>query len=463
MVEAHPPPRSEGGLEEGPMVTSVIMQHTCISCHIYGKPRIISRGNRSAPAILGLPHPSPFSKPIMPQTRRAFPFEGSDQDYIAFLESQLSVALNQEPSQNLNGSISLPGPLATVPSNSRNSASSREPSGLQPTGSVTASDSQTGDDYQTGRSQRHCSTGSLPVSFQDNLQILYYDPVCNRDIDHPRSAKSTYPPLEQTSKLEPQGIRELRLFIGDITEHGRWAEKKKKLRLCDPETNKKVIKLLCGRPSCPAVCEESDLYPEKYPPGKKELILRGCDYGKLAKQTRLQGNLVINLAKYQQLIFVSLCVVMLETGVPRDVVDWMMRLFISDKAPSTLRRLRAGCTWVNRCVSRLLDRNWGFQSWEMFLLCQYTCLNVRVLLMILVPRPIQQYGRFAFSRNSDDIFAKEIGVPDLSLPIIENGFTPYCIPCFIKVIAGDALKYVEHAYSGILQLIRTVFWIFAIS
>lgn len=90
------------------------------------------------------------------------------------------------------------------------------------------------------------------MSVQNDIRIRYYDPVHNRDLDYP---DSIYPPFEQTSEIDTQGIRELRSFIRDITKYGRWVQKKKKLKLCDPETNKEVIQFLCGRSS--AVCEES--------------------------------------------------------------------------------------------------------------------------------------------------------------------------------------------------------------
>ncbi|KAJ5882827.1 uncharacterized protein N7473_011089 [Penicillium subrubescens] len=112
---------------------------------------------------------------------------------------------------------------------------------------------------------------------------------------------------------------------------------------------------------------------------------------------------------------------MLDTGTPITTVDWMMRHYVSDTTAGNLRRLRDGCKWVNRCISKLQDQDWGFKSWETFL---------------LFPRSLEQYGRFAWTKNTYEAFTKDMGAPEQAQPIVDNGFIPYCIPCFIKIVAG---------------------------
>lgn len=316
----------------------------------------------------------------MSQSNRVFQFEGNDNDYIVFLESRLSAALSQGTSQAFIGSAtSLCDAPATISSDPQPSTSTislaDSPHGTSAIASTSSANSQPSD-YRNGCSvfRASCptspqSTGRPPLSTRDDLKILYYDPIQNRDSDLPDNALSKLPSFKQTSVVEVQGMRELRNFIGDVTKNAHWTKKKKELGLSIPEINRDVIHTLCGRSLTSNLRDVSNLYPNEDPSEYSALIMRGCDYGALTKDRKLQGNLLLHIAKYQQLIFVSLCVVMLEIGTPIHSVDWMMRRYISDTSPANLRRLRYGCKWVNRCMSKLLERNWGFSSWEAFLLC----------------------------------------------------------------------------------------------
>lgn len=323
----------------------------------------------------------------MSKSNRVFQFEGNDNDYIAFLESRLSAALTQGTCRTSIGSAtSVCDASVTISSDPQPSTSTTSladsPHGTSAIASTSTADSQLStvdsrlSDHQNGCSvfRASCptnpySTGRPPLSTRGDLKILYYDPIQNRDSDLPDNPLSKLPSFKQTSVVEVQGMKELRNFIEDVTKNARWIKKKKELGLSRPEINRDTIDALCGRPSTSNLRDESNLYPNEDPSEHSALVMRGCDYGALTMDRKLQGNLLLHIFKYQQLIFVSLCVVMLDIGTPIDSVDWMMRRFISDITPSSLRRLRYGCKWVNRCMSKLLDRDWGFSSWETFLLC----------------------------------------------------------------------------------------------
>lgn len=205
------------------------------------------------------------------------------------------------------------------------------------------------------------STGSRPPT-RDDLRILYYDPIRNRDIDLPDTALSTLPFFKETSVGETQGMKELRYFVKDVTRSARWIKKKEELGLFHPEINRETIQMLYGRRLTTNLRDESNLYPNENPSEHNTLIMRGCEYSALTKDRKLQGNLLLHIVKYQQLIFVSLCVVMLKTGISIETVEWIMRRYISDTSSANLRRLRYRCQWVNGCMSKLLDRNWGFSA-----------------------------------------------------------------------------------------------------
>jgi hypothetical protein len=302
----------------------------------------------------------------MSRNQRQFAFEGSDNDYIAFLETRLSAALNQGTSRSFTGSATS---LCSAPATATQPIAST-------TLVATSADSQpTGDRNRCAVIRASCppstrSAGSPPLSTGHDLRILHYDPIRDCNSDLPGSSLSTLPLFKQTSIVEVQGMKELRNFIDDLRGDSRWGNKKKELGLSRPEINKNTIKALCGQPVNSSL-RESNLYPNEYPKEPSPLIIRGCNYGAITKDTKLKGNLLLHIAKYQKLIFVSLCVVMIGVGTPTDTVDWIMRRYISDTSRSNLQRLRSGCKWVNRCMSKLLE-TWGFLSWEAFFLCWYS-------------------------------------------------------------------------------------------
>lgn len=48
-----------------------------------------------------------------------------------------------------------------------------------------------------------------------------------------------------------------------------------------------------------------------------------------------------------------------------------------------------------------------------------------------------------------------MGTPNSALPFAENGLSPYCLPCFVKVIGGNDLKYIDLMNIGENVLIDT--------
>jgi hypothetical protein len=50
-----------------------------------------------------------------------------------------------------------------------------------------------------------------------------------------------------------------------------------------------------------------------------------------------------------------------------------------------------------------------------------------------------QYGRFSDNCESIKVFTEAMG--PAKVPIFEDGWIPYCIPCIIKCLAGDSIEY----------------------
>jgi hypothetical protein len=110
--------------------------------------------------------------------------------------------------------------------------------------------------------------------------------------------------------------------------------------------------------------------PSLSPLDNLDMVIRGCNYGRLANDCTSNGRLAILVGKFQRIIFISYCTVLLAMGTSRVTVNWMLRQYISDSDDKNLERYRFGCLWVHRCISQLLGLGWGYKSWELFVLCR---------------------------------------------------------------------------------------------
>jgi hypothetical protein len=272
----------------------------------------------------------------MPEYRRIFSFQGSDEEYMSYLERELLKSIR-------------------------------------------------------GITQRPNTPPSSVSTRDEELRILYYDPYTQKDRQDP-----VYCDIHNTLRgdhlqgstradgisggvspsLAPQGLRELRSFLrhvgtGTITS---WEDRKREMSISSPSENRLAIQMLRGQ--APGSFAYDQEFNSKSPTishaDNKELVRKGCNYGALGRLGEANGNMILLVAKFHQLIFVSYCSVMLHVGNSKETVDWMLRTYVSDLKPESLKRLRLGSIWVNRCVSELLKNGWGFRSWELFLLCMIT-------------------------------------------------------------------------------------------
>ncbi|KAJ5549935.1 hypothetical protein N7461_004633 [Penicillium sp. DV-2018c] len=302
----------------------------------------------------------------MEAPKRVFPFEGSDEEYINYLESML-----------LEAQIRLQ-------TSSRPSHQSRQ----SPT------------NPRSG--QRHF------INLSDRSFIKV--PNQRRFVQQPRT---------------PQWEREFNKFLSSIPNAQKWSEAREATGFASVEKNRLAIQLLLGRPASSEASVDAHHreIPSLRPADDQDMIVRGCDYGRFVIRCEDDGKFAVRVAKYQQLVFVCYCTVLIHVGNSKDTVNWMMRQFISDSDDKNLERYRSGCLWVNRCIADLLKHRWGYKSWEIFM---------------LFAQPLHQYGRFADNKRSFEKFTQFMGRGDAA--IFEEGWVPYCLPCIVKFIAGDKIE-----------------------
>lgn len=303
----------------------------------------ITQRLRTTRAYLYFSFYSQFFKILLTmEHRRAFPFHGSDEEYVSYLEAELLKALKPETQQS--------------------------------------------------------STTRSPIC--EELKVLYYDPYTSKDSEEPPNYENCKGEMSASyaranfsrdaldvdkavgaahdPSIASQERRELDSFLRQIKSAISWEKKKKLVRLSSPENNRFVMQILCGK-AWGTYKHGEDRQRDLLSLSDKdhcELVRRGCDYGELGKLSRVNGEMILLAAKFQQLVFVSYCSVLLHIGISKDTVDWMLRRYVADVTAGSLKRIRLGSTWVNRCIAKLLTNGWGFRSWELFLLCMCEVDNI---------------------------------------------------------------------------------------
>ncbi|KAL4931887.1 uncharacterized protein BDV17DRAFT_255532 [Aspergillus undulatus] len=193
--------------------------------------------------------------------------------------------------------------------------------------------------------------------------------------------------------------------------------------------NRRAIQLMLGRQTEPIFASQNHLpsqVPSIRPTDNEDLVLRACKYGTFISTCADEGNFASRVTEYQKLIFTSYCTVLIHAGNSKETVYSMMRQYINKNSDDkTLDYYRYGALWVNRCIASLLRNGLGHRSWEIFL---------------LQARSSAQFGRFAIhdSKSFEEV-ATRLG--EQRVPIYEEGWIPYCLPCIVKAIAGNTIEY----------------------
>jgi hypothetical protein len=87
--------------------------------------------------------------------------------------------------------------------------------------------------------------------------------------------------------------------------------------------------------------------------------------------------LACRIQNFQRFIFVSYCAVLIDLEAKHDEVHDIMRICVSDTSSKNLDRYISGARLINKWMDILLRRGWGFRSWEVFLFCQSTYVQIQ--------------------------------------------------------------------------------------
>ncbi|PYI08865.1 hypothetical protein BO78DRAFT_468122 [Aspergillus sclerotiicarbonarius CBS 121057] len=180
------------------------------------------------------------------------------------------------------------------------------------------------------------------------LHILYFNPIDDKFSDKPpvlrhRSVTYSPRPAHPSGHQKPkQWEKEMHAFLSNLGGLDDWMQIKARYQLQTTQDNEQAIKFLLGRSEGLELQGGRTEAPPLMSQDNKDLIARGCKYAARAEVLGRHGHRMVLLGKFQQLIFVSYCQVMIYIGNSKDTIDWMMRRYISDSDVINLERLRNG-------------------------------------------------------------------------------------------------------------------------
>lgn len=262
-------------------------------------------------------HPPPSALFLHNMSRRLFPsFHGDDQAYIEFLELQLI-------STQWTGGWEVPteSTIAWVPENTN------------------------------------------PTSSACGFDIVQYDPKSSRT-------------GQQVSESAERWKKALQKFIDAIPTAENWCAARAKAGIDTSFKNQLAVRFMLGHTSTAAFAfrpaEEDAIRPSILPTENKDLVIRGYDYAEYIHRWADNLSFKESVVSFQALIFVSYCLVLIQSGVSKETTNNMMRrYFVRNNEDNTLESYRRGVVWIHRCIADLLVKGWGHRSWEVFLLGMY--------------------------------------------------------------------------------------------
>ena len=260
---------------------------------------------------------------------------GSEQDYIFYLESRLKLLEDHHRGCKLNTSkvTLLQSPPASPDDSGEESASDTE--------SVPAESS-----YPT------------TVSHESNLEFVHFKLPTADAVQRP---------------IRPRWMEEADILLSEIPEATEWLKTWEDRGISSHHHNQNAIATVLGTPPTPdsmtgALSSAFTTLNCEGRNSRENLITYATRYAKIVRSSEAKAKLAINMAAFQQLVFVSLCVTLEHRGIDTSTVDNIMRTCISNSTSKNLKRLRSGALWVNKVITELQWRGWNQRASEIFIL-----------------------------------------------------------------------------------------------
>ena len=257
-------------------------------------------------------------------------------EYVSQLESRLRFLEDHHRGCTLN--TSKPTLLQSPP------ASSNDPS----------EDSESEAESTSARPSRSTSLPNEP-----SIEFVHYErPAVQNAVRRP---------------VRPRWMQEADILLEEVPEAAKWVDKWKKCGVSSACHNQNVICTMLGTPPTPdsrtdVTSSASSILDSHGRNAQETLITSVSKYAEVVRSSDAAARLFTHIAAFQELVFVSSCVILLDRGIDMRVVDDIMRICISNSTSKTLKRLRAGARWLDKVINELQRRGWGQRASEIFML-----------------------------------------------------------------------------------------------
>ncbi|KFY99052.1 hypothetical protein V498_01026 [Pseudogymnoascus sp. VKM F-4517 (FW-2822)] len=329
-------------------------------------------------------------------------FDGTDSEYIAYLESkvlQLSIIRCSPPPRSKAHRLTTNhSPPPSPPSEVRELTTNRSPPKFSRSevGGDEAIDSSEGDEV-----------------LSDTLEIILYNP--SQDC-------LSHNPAKKRQRIQTRWEHEMDGMLSDIPNAKDWSPKRKSVGLASSAKILVALDVIIhGRgPQMDLNTGQTDLSVVCYDRSNAVLQLLNT-FAITTAALQIETTFTRQIYRFRVFVFVSLCCVALHHGVEKKFVEEAMQRCVSDSCGKNLTRLRNGALWVNQMMSTLAADGRGHRAYELFVLCG---------------RSIACYGRFAQTGESGFSYFRS------RVPICEQGreiqaSLPFWVPFIIKSIVGE--------------------------
>jgi hypothetical protein len=346
----------------------------------------------------------------MASQKRRFNFQGSDQEYIAYLESLL-----------LDVRDAYRAPLSQPYQPSRPSPAS-PPS---PPFSPSLSPTDVGDEVIDNFKGDDVSTNSLKL-------VWYQPPKDEAPHCSKRGAKRKRP--------EPDWERVMDKMVSEIAAKD-WSSRRREVGL---STDTGIIAALDwiiygARSQGDTVATKTDPSVSLYRPSDAVLHLMSA-FATTTAALEVETTFTSQMFSFRVFVFVSLCCVAIHNGAKLEHINEIMRKCVSDSSEKNLTRLRKGALWVNRMMFELSEDGFGHSAYEVFVLCKLAIIAAGTRLTLRTGGgPLCQYGKFAEAGNlSISYFKSRIlqHKPEIEI----QAPLPFWVPFIIQTIVGNVFR-----------------------
>ena len=283
--------------------------------------------------------------------RRIDDFEGSDQQYIFFLETQVIALRERQPS---------PSKDANAQDIHSNELTSR---GCP----VVEEQPLTGNRQPTPPASpilalQHCQASNIT----DGEQSFCIVPWVPNQIHHPRKRRKVSKPPTWREKVDA-------LTLATPTAKN-WDEAIEKAGISEVMNRGNAAEFLLDEGYCVPLLQ----IPDNENVANETLTEHLCLYAKSARSRATTASVILRLANFQQFLLLSSCAVLRDLkSMEAETLHEIIRIIIGDRSERYCERMMDTAVYMNRLLDTLSAHEWGHRAAVLILLCKSLSLVLR--------------------------------------------------------------------------------------